>query len=272
MIKEAAKILKEATAILIGAGAGIGVDSGLPDFRSKEGFWNCYPPYKKLNLNFHDLANPSIFHTDPSLAWGFYGHRINMYKNTEPHKGFSILKKWASRINDNVFIYTTNVDQQFQKAGFSSDKIVEVHGDINTLQCTSECGYGRFNKELNLDTDLESMRIVGDLPSCPNCGRMIRPNVLMFNDWSFNDGTPKQQFNRFQSWTNTLPNQKLAILEIGVGTKIPVVRIQCELLASFMRVPNIRINLNECNTNDDNICLQMRSVDALTKLDEIIGE
>lgn len=271
MLQEAAKIIKEATAILIGAGAGISTDSGLPDFRSKNGFWKEYPAYQKTNLNFHDLANPSLFHKDPHLAWGFYGHRIDMYKNTEPHIGFQILKKWASRINNNIFIYTTNVDQHFQKAGFSYNKIVEVHGDINTLQCTTECGYGRFNKELNLDIDLDTMRVVGDLPSCPNCGRMIRPNVLMFNDWSFNDGTPKEQFNKFQSWMNTLPQEKLAILEIGVGTKIPVVRIQCEILSFFMGVPNIRINLNECNTNNNNICLQMKSIDALTKLDQIIG-
>lgn len=271
MFQHAANILKKASAILIGAGAGMGVDSGLPDFRSVEGFWKKYPAYQKLNLNFHDLANPSLFNTDPSLAWGFYGHRMTLYKNTRPHHGFDILKKWASQINDNIFIYTTNVDTQFQKAGFDNNKIVEVHGNIQTLQCTTSCGYGRFYKELDLIIDYETMRVVGDLPSCPNCGRMIRPNILMFNDWSFNDGTPREQFNRFQKWMNTLPNQKIAILEIGVGTQIPVVRVQCEMLASFMGIPNIRINLNECMNRDNSIELKMRAIDALSELDKIIG-
>ncbi|MCK5220819.1 MAG: NAD-dependent protein deacetylase, partial [Candidatus Aminicenantes bacterium] len=47
-IREAAALIRDADAILIGAGAGMGVDSGLPDFRGNEGFWNAYPPYKKL--------------------------------------------------------------------------------------------------------------------------------------------------------------------------------------------------------------------------------
>jgi NAD-dependent SIR2 family protein deacetylase len=272
MFQTAANIIKQSTAILIGAGAGIGVDSGLPDFRSREGFWEKYPAYEKLNMNFHDLANPSLFHTDPSLAWGFYGHRMTLYKNAIPHKGFSILKKWASKINNNIFIYTTNVDKQFDKAGFDNDRIVEVHGDIQTLQCTTSCGYGRFSEDLNLKIDTNTMRVVGDLPSCPNCGSMIRPNIMMFNDWSFNDGTPIEQFGRFQKWINTLPNEKLAILEIGVGTKIPVVRIQCEMLSSFLNVPVIRINLNECNMTQNSIGLKMKAIDALVQLDRIIGE
>ena len=72
-IHEAAGIIAGAGALLISAGAGMGVDSGLPDFRGSQGFWNAYPPYKKLGLDFYDLANPDWFARDPELAWGFYG-------------------------------------------------------------------------------------------------------------------------------------------------------------------------------------------------------
>ena len=47
IIKEAAKAIKEADYIFITAGAGMGVDSGLPDYRGNEGFWNSFPPYSK---------------------------------------------------------------------------------------------------------------------------------------------------------------------------------------------------------------------------------
>ena len=60
-IQKAKQIIKDAEAILITAGAGMGVDSGLPDFRGNEGFWKAYPPIKKLGLDFADMANPKWF-------------------------------------------------------------------------------------------------------------------------------------------------------------------------------------------------------------------
>jgi len=60
-IRKAAKAIKEAKYLLITAGAGMGVDSGLPDFRGDEGFWKAYPIAKKLGLNFQALANPRWF-------------------------------------------------------------------------------------------------------------------------------------------------------------------------------------------------------------------
>ena len=86
-IEEAARAITEADALFIGAGAGMGVDSGLPDFRGDEGFWNAYPPFRELNLSVVELANPSWFARDPELAWGFYGHRLHLYRDTDPHAG-----------------------------------------------------------------------------------------------------------------------------------------------------------------------------------------
>ncbi len=65
-IKRAADAIHGANAILIGAGAGMGVDSGLPDFRGNEGFWNAYPPFR--GKSFAEMANPQWFERDPALA------------------------------------------------------------------------------------------------------------------------------------------------------------------------------------------------------------
>lgn len=108
----AAKYIHEADAILIGTGAGMGVDSGLPDFRGTEGFWKAYPPLAKLGLAFHEMANPEWFDRDPQLAWGFYGHRLGLYRNTVPHKGFEILREIVKFKSDNYFVFTSNVDGQ----------------------------------------------------------------------------------------------------------------------------------------------------------------
>src|SRR2546429_5834888 len=104
LIPQAAQAVAAADALLIAAGAGMGVDSGLPDFRGDEGFWHAYPPYARLGLSFVELADPVHFAQDPELAWGFYGHRLELYRKTVPHKGFEILRGWDARV------FTSNVD------------------------------------------------------------------------------------------------------------------------------------------------------------------
>ena len=64
----------------------MGVDSGLPDFRGKEGFWKAYPALARANMCFTRIANPVSFTRNPELAWGFYGHRLNLYRDTVPHR------------------------------------------------------------------------------------------------------------------------------------------------------------------------------------------
>src|SRR5271168_2192516 len=93
-IHRAAGLLGTADALLIGAGAGMGVDSGLPDFRGSQGFWRAYPLYEKLGLDFASMANPRWFDEDPTFAWGFYGHRLELYRRTAPHRGFAVLARW----------------------------------------------------------------------------------------------------------------------------------------------------------------------------------
>jgi hypothetical protein len=95
-VRAAARAIDPADALLITAGAGMGVDSGFPDFRGDDGSWNAYPAYRQLGLSFLDLGNPRWFDDDPHLAWGFYGHRLNLYRATRPHSGFPALLRFAA--------------------------------------------------------------------------------------------------------------------------------------------------------------------------------
>ena len=74
-------------------GAGISTNSGIPDFRGRNGFWNS-SVMKKSSMNYRDIARPKFFKNLPSRAWGFYGKRIDLYRTTTPHHGFEILKQW----------------------------------------------------------------------------------------------------------------------------------------------------------------------------------
>ena len=88
----------------------MGVDAGLPDFRGTNGFWRAYPALAKSGIHFEEIASPDTFATDPELAWGFYGHRLNLYRRTEPHEGPRILRKWAAWMPHGAFVNTSNVD------------------------------------------------------------------------------------------------------------------------------------------------------------------
>lgn len=88
----------------------MGVDSGLPDFRGNQGFWNAYRPFKN-KFGFTECANPDFLSDHPYLFWGFYGHRLQMYRDVKPHEGFKILQDLCQ--NKDYFIVTSNVDGQF---------------------------------------------------------------------------------------------------------------------------------------------------------------
>lgn len=270
-IERAAAALASADALVVTAGAGMGVDSGLPDFRGSEGFWQAYPPFRKIGLHFEDLANPSWFERDPQLAWGFYGHRLALYRSTAPHEGFRVLLRWAERMAHGAFVFTTNVDGHFAKAGFPAERIVEHHGAIERLQCTADCGEGIFPAPgWEVEVDPATFRARGRLPSCPSCGALARPNILMFDDAGWDPTPTLAQRHRLDSWLAGLQDAKLVVVECGAGKAIPSARIFGESLVRNTGGRLIRINVRESGVPGGAIGLAMGAREALLALDRRI--
>jgi NAD-dependent SIR2 family protein deacetylase len=268
-LDRAAAAIAAADAILIGAGAGMGVDSGLPDFRGPQGFWRAYPPYERLGLNFVAVANPRWFVADPPLAWGFYGHRMGLYRRTEPHEGFGILRRWAERMPRGGFVFTSNVDGHFQRAGFDPDRIVEVHGAIDGMQCMADCGIAIFPSEpFEVTIDEETMRAVPPLPACPHCGALARPNILMFGDRGWDSARSDAQERRLTSWLSTLGATRTVIVELGAGLAVPTIRIMSEDWIAPPSRTLIRINPREPDVPLGHFSLAMGALAALRALDE----
>lgn len=244
-IEKAKQVLKEADVLLITAGAGMGVDSGLPDFRGKEGFWRAYPVARKLGLRFEELANPRWFRENPKLAWAFYGHRLHLYRKTQPHEGFYLLRKLGESKKGGYFVFTSNVDGQFQKAGYDQKKIVEIHGSIHHLQCSVPCMDDIWSAdEVNINIDMERFEAEEPLPRCRHCGEIARPNILMFGDWNWvSHRTAGQEF-LFERWLERIDDMgyRLAVVEIGAGKAVPTVRILSERVADQFYGTLIRIN------------------------------
>lgn len=270
-LRRGADALAAADALLITAGAGLGVDSGLPDFRGDQGFWKAYPPYARLGLSFVELADPVHFAQDPPLAWGFYGHRRNLYRATPPHAGFAILRRWAEHMPRGYFVFTSNVDGHFQKAGFDPDRIVECHGAIDFLQCTARCGAGIVPAGPEpVAVDEATMRADEPLPACPRCGALARPNILMFGDWSWEPDRTSAQEARLRRWLKTLAAARVVVVECGAGTSIPTVRAFSERIANADGGMLIRINPREPDVPAGHVGLARGSLDALQALDALL--
>ena len=236
----AAVWLRDADDLLITAGAGMGIDSGLPDFRGPGGFWSVYPALGRAQIAFESIANPAAFERDPRLAWGFYGHRLNLYRQTEPHAGFRTLLDIAAAKPQGAWVFTSNVDGQFQKAGFAAERVCEIHGSIHHLQCTADCCQTLWPAtDFQPEIDSDNCRLLSDLPRCPHCGALARPNILMFGDWGWQDRRTALQFQRLQHWLAGL--ERPVCIEIGAGTHVPTVRHFSETHGGRL----IRINPDE---------------------------
>jgi len=271
--KIAAQEIQRSDAMLITAGAGIGVDSGLPDFRGNEGFWKAYPPIAKLGISFYEMANPQWFHNDPHLAWAFYGHRLNLYRKTEPHPGFYQVLQLAKKKMDGYFVFTSNVDGQFQKAGFYENQIDECHGSIHHLQCSHSCTEKIWSADsLDIKVDLEVFKALDPLPLCSHCGSVSRPNILMFGDWGWISHRNREQETRLNQWLDKLNKKRsqLVVLEIGAGTAVPTVRHLSETIAYKFSAKLIRINPRDYYVPHGHYSIPENAAEGIRKIFEHI--
>lgn len=269
----AANLLRSADALLITSGAGLGIDSGLPDFRGQAGFWEAYPALASAGVSFTSIANPQHFEDYPRRAWGFYGHRLNLYRATEPHEGFAILKKWIDARQGRGFVLTSNVDGQFKKAGFDETNLFEIHGSIHHFQCTNfNCRSGIWSADgLKVEVDEARCHLISDLPKCPNCERLARPNILMFEDWKWKGERTLKQQAIFQQWMQARKEEghKVVTIELGAGTQIATVRWQ----GDHLPYPLIRINPTdeELPRSKPGIGLKLGALEALLRLDRLMN-
>ena len=146
----AAHAIAGADFLLIGAGAGMGVDSGLAAYTDVA----AVPAWASRGHDYGSLCRPSLMDEDPALFFGFWGHCYNRYVDAEPHEGYAILRRWCTdvlpidRVGNsesdighaaalgNHWVYTSNVDGHFHRSGFAKELVLELHGS-----CAGERGW-----------------------------------------------------------------------------------------------------------------------------------
>lgn len=263
---EAAVLISQADGLVFTAGAGMGIDSGLPDFRGDNGFWKAYPALGKLGMQFSEVASPAAFESMPETAWGFYGHRLQLYRATVPHQGFQLLRTLADQMPNGAFVFTSNVDGQFQKAGFGSGRIVECHGSIHRLQCSERCGEPVWSAEGFVpEIDAVNCKLLSAFPHCPRCGGMARPNILMFGDWHWDEIHTDMQHSRMNAWQARA--KRPVVIDLGAGTAIPTVRRFGEELGC----PMIRLNPTESVVGlRRDIGIPVGAMDGIVRITELL--
>jgi len=246
-------------------------------FRGAEGFWKAYPPMQKLGLKLPGVSNPEWFDSDPEFAWGFWGHRHHLYKYVTPHSGFEVMKRWGeSKLNqDGYFVFTSNVDGAYQKAGFPEERISECHGSVHWMQCTAVCTEEIWsNEDLSVQVDESTFRASGPLPRCKNCNSLARPNVLMFGDSTWIGRRSSEQQRRYRKWLTTFnPKTKLVVIEVGAGTAIPTVRQESQKrVLECDNATLIRINIRDTQVPEGNIVIPLGGKTALTRIEQAMSQ
>jgi NAD-dependent SIR2 family protein deacetylase len=269
-IPRVADLIANADGLLITAGAGMSVDSGLPDYRGAKGLWGEYPPLAKADLSYEQLAQPHWFAENPKMAWAFSGHRQQLFRETRPHPGYQMLLEWGQAMPLRYFVVTSNVDGHFLFAGFSKDRLLEPHGNIHRHQCTTPCcstiWHHRYKPEFrpDLNIDLTTLTARGRLPRCPECGAIARPNTMMFDDLTFVPEVKRIQQQRYETWLASARGKQLVILEIGAGTAIDTIRRMGERVTERSRTTLVRINPKATEADEPAIPIRSTALEALT--------
>ena len=244
MLERAARTVAVADVVVVTAGAGLGVDSDLPDFRGAEGFWRAYPPYRGLGVAFHELASPEAFRADARLAWGFYAHRRRLYADAPLHAGHKVLARLTADAPHAGLAITSNVDGLLQRAGI--EPVWEVHGRIRVDQCARDCGEPVWQAVLTPQVDPTTMRAVGALPSCAGCGGPARPNVLLFGGDVVWDATRSDaQQAAVVELLDQVVGDDVVVLEVGAGTALPTLRRIGASLQHSHGATLVRVNRDE---------------------------
>ena len=188
-------------------GAGISTESGIPDFRSPTGIWARYDPL--------EVATIDAFLADPVKVWDFYGKRLELLGDAQPNDGHSALAELERRGWVQAVV-TQNIDRLHARAG--SREVVEVHGSIGTSSCL-DCG---------TVIPLEDVMQLLPVPECPTCGRVLKPDVVMFGEL-----LPEAAIDR----ATRLAAQAGLMLVVGSSLEVyPVAGLPLETLAAGGRL------------------------------------
>ncbi|UCH00830.1 MAG: NAD-dependent deacylase [Deltaproteobacteria bacterium] len=159
LIQEAARSILGSKLTIALTGAGISVESGIPDFRSRGGLWDRFDPDEYATIN--------SFKRSPEKVWEMLREMeetIDAAETNEAHTGLAELERMGLLQT----VITQNVDNLHQEAG--SRDVIEYHGNSRSLTCLW-CNNSYDYKEKK-----------GEYPPRCECGKILKPDVIFFGE------------------------------------------------------------------------------------------
>ncbi|MFW9918713.1 MAG: NAD-dependent protein deacylase [Candidatus Thorarchaeota archaeon] len=165
LLQDARELILDSKRIIAFTGAGISVDSGIPDFRSEGGLWERFDP--------HEYATYDSFLADPSKFWTMGQEIADLILKAKPNPAHLALANLES-VGRLMGVITLNIDNLHQAAG--SQNVVELHGNYLRAYCM-EC------HQEYADTEIHRRVVHGEIPpKCDNCGGVLKSEAILFNE------------------------------------------------------------------------------------------
>ena len=222
-VKKLAEEMENADAILIGAGAGMSASAGLT--YSGKRFENNFADFHQ-KYGITDMYSGGFYPYDTlEEYWAWWSRHIycNRYDLT-PGKPYTDLLELVKK--KDYFVLTTNVDHQFQLAGFDKRRLFYTQGDYGLWQCSKPCHQKTYDNEKVVRQMLaqqKNMKIPTDLiPICPICGAPMTMNLRSDNTFVQDEGWYAAA-GRSHDFINRHKNLHILFLELGVGLNTPAI-------------------------------------------------
>lgn len=220
-ISRLADTLAAVDAVVVGAGAGLSTSAGFT--YSGERFQKYFADFIEA-YGFSDMYSAG-FYPFKTLEerWAYWSRHI-LYNRYVPAPKDTYAKLAKLLAGKDFFVLTTNVDHQFQLAGFPKDRLFYTQGDYGLWQCSQPCHENTYDNyetvKLMVETQRD-MRVSSELvPHCPRCGEPMSMNLRA--DHTFvEDAGWHQAAQRYQDFMAAHRADKVLYLELGVGANTP---------------------------------------------------
>jgi NAD-dependent deacetylase len=167
--------------ITVLTGAGISAESGIPTFRGPEGYWTV----GSKEYHPQEMATRAMFNQYPYEVWKWYLYRLSVCSAAEPNRGHFALVEMEQLLKDRFTLVTQNVDNLHLRAGNSSARTFQIHGNVFFMRCLNECQQQLYTLPTTILPRVSDQELTEKDKiqlSCPDCGSVSRPHVLWFDE------------------------------------------------------------------------------------------
>ena len=215
--------LDSADAVVIGAGAGLSAAAGF-DYGG-ERFHKYFADFEE-KYGIRDMYSGGFYpYVSPEEYWAWWSRQILINRYDCPVG--EVYKNLLSLIEGkDYFVLTTNVDHQFQRAGFDKKRLFYTQGDYGLFQCSTPCCMETVDNEAiikQMAAEQKDIKIPSVLiPRCPHCGAPLTVNLRSDDKFVEDEGWHKAA-ERYETFLRTRSGLKILFLELGVGFNTPVI-------------------------------------------------